>query len=92
VRPFIGVLAACAACTLACGCAVTRLTEDGGREVTGWVKIRLPGPKEATGGETIEVTSWGILLFSSPVGSGVSLGYSRERVTGLKNDALVAEQ
>lgn len=41
------------------------------------------------GGETTEITTVGALLFRSPVATGIALGYASERITGLKNNALV---
>lgn len=72
-------------------CAVTTIREDGSREVFGFVSMRLDasGTPESYAGDTIDLTTFGILLFNSPLGGGVSLGYARERATALKNHALI---
>jgi hypothetical protein len=53
--------------------------------------MRLPPAVTPNGsaGDAIEVSGIGLLLFSSPVGTSVTLGYAREQVTGLRNNALV---
>lgn len=70
---------------------MTTVHPDGTREVFGLVSMKLPPaiPTGRSAGETIEVSTVGFLVFSSPVGSGIALGYAREQVTGLKNNALV---
>lgn len=81
-----------AAMTLASsGCALTTVGADGSREVVGFVRMSLPAPTPAgtLAGETIELNVLGLLVFGSPVGGGVALGYSREQITGLKNNVLV---
>ena len=74
-----------------CGCAITTVGADGSREVLGFVQMKLPAstPPGALAGETIELNVVGLLVFSSPVGGGVALGYAREQITGLKNNVLV---
>lgn len=73
------------------GCAVTRMHADGSRQVFGLVSMTIPPATTPNGsaGETIDVSTVGLLLFSNPVGTGLALGYARERVTGLKNNTLV---
>ena len=74
-----------------CGCAVTKFGDDGSREVFGFVRMKLPAsaPAGALAGETIEISVVGLLVFSSPAGGGVAVGYSIEQVSALKNDVLV---
>lgn len=74
-----------------CGCAVTKVGADGSREVVGFVHMKLPANSKlgALAGEAVELNVLGLLVFNSPVGGGVALGYSREQVTALRNNALV---
>lgn len=73
------------------GCAVTTIREDGSREVFGFVNMRLDpsGTADAYAGDTIDLTTFGILIFTSPLGGGVALGYAHEQATALKNHALI---
>ncbi|MBL8351056.1 MAG: hypothetical protein JNL87_12185 [Burkholderiaceae bacterium] len=76
-----------------CGCAITTVGADGSREVVGFVRMKLPAstPAGALAGETIELNVVGLLVFGSPVGGGFALGYSKEQLTGLKNNVLVLD-
>ena len=79
-----------AASLLACACAHVEELPDGSRRVTGVVRMTVPAmPAEARGADMLEVQALGVLLLSSPAGNSVSLGYSSERITVLRNDARV---
>jgi hypothetical protein len=72
------------------GCAHVEELPDGSRRVTGIVRMTVPGmPAEARGADMLEVQAVGVLMLSSPAGNSVSLGYSSERITALRNDARV---
>ena len=75
-----------------CGCAITTVGADGTREVFVFVHMKLPRstPAGALAGETMELNVVGLLVYSSPVGAGLALGYAKEQVTGLKNNVLVS--
>lgn len=78
------------ALVLATGCAHVEELSDGSRRVTGLVRMTLPAmPVEARGADMLEVQALGVLLLSSPAGNSVSLGYSSERITALRNEARV---
>ena len=78
---------------LACACAHVEELPDGSRRVTGVVRMTVPAmPAEARGADMLEVQTLGVLLLSSPAGNIVSLGYSSERITALRNDARVQYQ
>ena len=70
------------------GCAVTVLDDDGTRRIVGFVNMELPGPGESAGA-AVDVSTLGVLVFRSPISLGVSIGYTRERLVGLKNNVLV---
>jgi len=81
---------ALAASLLACACAHVEELPDGSRRVTGMVRMTVPAmPAEARGADMLEVQALGVLMLSSPAGNSVSLGYSSERITALRNDARV---
>ena len=75
------------------GCAISYLNSDGTQHVIGFVKMTIPGPenKEENAGETVDILTIGILLYFSPIHSGISLGYTHEQITGLRNNVLVLE-
>jgi len=77
--------------SLLSGCAMTTIHEDGSRQIFGLVSMTIPPATTPAGsaGETIEVSTVGLLLFSSQVGTGISFGYAREQMTGLRNNALL---
>lgn len=87
----LGWLATACVSVALSSCAITREREDGSREVTGFVRLLLPPQdgENARAGHTLDVETVGILVYSSPLGSGVSLGYSREQLTGLRNNVVV---
>lgn len=81
---------ALAALAFASGCAHVEELPDGSRRVTGMVRMTVPAmPAEARGADMLEVQAVGVLLLSTPAGNSVSLGYSSERITALRNDARV---
>jgi hypothetical protein len=73
------------------GCAVSRLDSDGNKQIIGFIKLTIPGPGDPRelAGESVHLSTVGILLFTSPVQSGFSIGYSNEKMTGLRNNVLV---
>lgn len=82
--------AAALALMLGSGCAHVEELPDGSRRVTGMVRMTVPAmPAEARGADMLEVQAVGVLLLSSPAGNSVSIGYSSERITALRNEARV---
>lgn len=83
-------LAALAAAVLA-GCAHVEELPDGSKRITGLVRMTVPGaiPDDKRGGETVEVTSFGLTVLTAPTASRISLGYASDRITTLRNNAVV---
>lgn len=82
--------AAFLALALASACAHVEELPDGSRRVTGLVRMTVPAmPAGQRGADSLEVSALGLTLVSSPAGRSVSLGYSSERITALRNNALV---
>lgn len=82
---------AVAAATLVCACAHVTELPDGSRRVTGLVRMTIPAsiPQGQRGADSLEVSAVGLLLLSTPAGGSLSLGYASERITTVRNDALV---
>ncbi|MFC1679684.1 hypothetical protein ACFL2T_05690 [Elusimicrobiota bacterium] len=74
-----------------CGCAFSYVDKDGGRNIIGLAKVRIP-PNQHCGdvaGDSIDVTSIGLGGHSTPISTGFSFGYQRDRMTTLYNDSQV---
>lgn len=86
------VLPSAIALAAAAGCAHVEQLSDGSRRITGVVQILIPSALAAgrSGGDSVEVRTLGMLFFSGPTASGLSLGYASERVTVLRNNAVVS--
>ena len=80
-----------AAATLLSACAHVTELPDGSRRITGFVRMTVPAsiPQRQRGADSLEVTTVGLLLLSTPAGGSLSLGYASERITTVRNDALV---
>lgn len=76
---------------LLAGCAHIEELPDGSKRVTGFVRMTVPSaiPEEKRGGEMVEVTSFGLSVLSAPTASRVSVGYANDRITTLRNNAVV---
>ena len=71
-------------------CAHVEELPDGSRRVTGLVSMTVRAiPPEKRGADTLEVKALGLLIVSGPAATSVSLGYSTERLTAVRNNALV---
>lgn len=82
--------AAALAALLLCACAHVEELPDGSRRVTGVVSMTVPAlPHAERGADMLEVKAVGLLILSGAGGSTVSLGYSSERITALRNNAVV---
>jgi hypothetical protein len=78
---------------LAClsGCAHVQELPDGSRRVIGLVSMTIPPAlaAEQRGADFLQVTTVGALVLSSPAGTSVQLGYASDRITAVRNNALV---
>lgn len=75
--------------TALAACAVSRVNPDGSIDTWGLAHVRVPAPAGRVGGVRLEVEGVGLIVSSSPAGSGVALGYASQSVTVLGSDALV---
>jgi len=87
-RPLISSIAAI---LLSTGCAHVEALPDGSKRVIGFVHMVIPSavPAEQRGAETLEVTTIGLGILSTQGGGGISIGYSSDRITILRNEAKV---
>jgi len=79
------------AAALLAGCAHVQELPDGSKRITGLVRMTVPSaiPDEKRGGETLQVTSFGLTVLTAPTASRISLGYASDRITTLRNNAVV---
>jgi hypothetical protein len=73
------------------GCAHVQELPDGSRRVTGFVSITVPPAiaAERRGADSLQVTTLGLLVLSSPAATSVQLGYASDRIVAVRNNALV---
>jgi hypothetical protein len=59
--------------------------------VTGLVSVTVPPALAAVrrGADRLEVSAVGLLIVSNPAATSISLGYASERITAVRNNALV---
>ena len=79
------------ATALAAACAHVEELPDGSRRVTGLVSMTIPAaiPEHRRGADRLEVSALGLLIVSNPAATSVTLGYASERITAVRNNALV---
>ena len=84
-------LLAALATLAAAGCAHVSELPDGSRRVIGLVSMTIPAaiPQAQRGADRLDVTSVGLLVVSNSAGTSVTLGYAQERITSVRNNALV---
>lgn len=87
----ITILAALA--TLLSGCAYTYVDTKGNRNIVGLVKIKIPpNNKDAEiGGDSVEITSVGLSFYSTQIQKAFVIGYGRESIATLRNNALLID-
>jgi len=73
------------------GCAHVEELPDGSRRVTGLVSMTIPAaiPHDRRGADSLQVTTLGLLILSGPAATSVQLGYASDRITAVRNNALV---
>lgn len=79
--------------TLLSGCAYTYVDAKGNRNIIGLVKIKIPPNYNDTeiGGDSVEITSAGLSFYSTQVQKAFVIGYGRESITTLRNNALLID-
>jgi hypothetical protein len=86
------ILGSIAIAALVSGCAVSGCPQgaEGCRVYAigiSWTSVDDTAAKERLAGETIDVTTFGFAVKSNPVESGFALGYARDILTLVRNDA-----
>ena len=75
------------------GCAYSYIDDQGVHHTVGLVKMSVQTHDDHPdmAGTSIEVTSVGVAGHHTPLMSSFTIGYSREQITGLKNDVLLLD-
>jgi hypothetical protein len=75
----------------AAGCAHVSELPDGSRRVVGLVSLTIPAaiPDARRGADRLDVKGVGLVVVSNSAGTSVTLGYAQERITSVRNNALV---
>ena len=73
------------------GCAYSYVDEDGNRHIIGLVSLKLTptGGSQTLAGDVADITTVGISIADTAQGAHFTIGYSRDVVAALKNDAAV---
>lgn len=72
-------------------CAYSYTDQHGNSRIVGLVNMRIPNTQEQEkiGGTNIDISTIGIFTYSTPINKGFSIGYSRERLSSIKDDSLI---
>ena len=73
------------------GCAIVNVTDDGRKQVFGFVALELHEKGQAAGYDHVEVANIGVLAYATPVSSGVSVGVSELKMIGLGDNTIVGK-
>ncbi|MBQ4835218.1 hypothetical protein [Pseudoalteromonas luteoviolacea] len=70
---------------------MTYVDENGDKNIIGFVNIKTKSVEDRflIGGETVDVTSFGVMFFNSSEQSSVTIGYGKESNTYLKDNVLL---
>jgi len=73
------------------GCAYTSIDSKGAKHIVGLVDMKIePGEKEGQlGGQSVQVTSIGMSIYSTPINTGFSVGYNREFIMDISNNSCL---
>ncbi|MBI2372111.1 MAG: hypothetical protein HYV08_18085 [Deltaproteobacteria bacterium] len=73
------------------GCSFTYVDSRGATHVLGLVKLTIEPPwnREELGAESVQIRSVGISVYSTPLHTGVVIGYNHETLTAVHNNAAV---
>ncbi|WP_295612580.1 hypothetical protein [uncultured Lamprocystis sp.] len=77
------------------GCAIHYTDPNGVDRIIGMVNMRLDVPpidgldRSTFAGRVIDIQTLGVAVIATDTGTGVSLGYNRERSGYLRNNAIV---
>lgn len=82
-------LAALLATAATTGCSVSFVDGDSRRNTVGFVWLVTDPPAGAPAGDFISVTTVGLAASALPHHASLALGYSRDAVLTLRNDALI---
>lgn len=73
------------------GCAISYVDADGAQHVLGLVDLALrpPSSSQTFAGDVVDLRSLGVVASKTPQGGYLSVGYSRQVLATLRDDALV---
>ena len=72
-------------------CAFTYVDDQGAQHVLGFVNLKIEPPVTAakTVAESVQIQSVGVSIYSTPINRGLALGYNRENLTTVHDNAVV---
>ena len=73
------------------GCSYSYMDEDGRKHIVGLVSMTIDSSlhRDQIAGHQVSVKSIGIAMISTPVSSGIAIGYSKEELLAVKDHSLV---
>lgn len=77
-------------CVAVSGCALSYVDSRGATHVLGLVKLTIePGTSgEQLAGDSVQIRSVGVSVYSTPLNSGVVIGYNHETLMAVRNDSV----
>jgi hypothetical protein len=72
-------------------CAFTYVDDQGAKHVLGLVNMKIEPLVTAdhTVAESVQIQSVGVSIYSTPINRGLALGYNRENLTTVHDNAVV---
>tara|TARA_B100000953_G_C18028294_1_gene422392 strand:- start:1963 stop:2313 length:351 start_codon:yes stop_codon:yes gene_type:complete len=71
------------------GCAISYVNDEGHKRIIGLVNITLEQGEKSKSVDAFELTNLGVFVNSSPLSTSLSIGYAKETIIEIPNDALI---
>ena len=74
-------------------CALNYVDDQGVTHVVGFVNMSIPPSTitEQAVAESVQIQTVGVSLYSTPINKGIVVGYGKELLTAVHNNAIVGE-
>lgn len=75
-------------------CAFAYVDKSGGTNVIGLVKMRIPSTHKDVSpkGLSIDISNIGFFIHSTPISSGISIGYTHDKISSLDNNMGICSE